>query len=57
MSGPDGQTRPVPAEGCEPYVACIAQVWHWPLSDMLPMTVPELMHWYELAKQLNPPTN
>ena len=36
-------------------IANLAQVWHWPPSDMHAMTVPELLHWHALAIERNQP--
>ena len=54
MPGPDGQVRGVP-ESIAGVMANLAQVWHWPPSDMWAMPVPELMHWHALALDRNKP--
>lgn len=52
MSGPDGRARGLPPE-LAGVMANLAQVWHWPPSEMWVMTVPELMHWHALATERN----
>lgn len=52
MTGPDGTQRGIPPD-LHAVMANIAQAWHWPPSEMLAMTLPELMHWHALALERN----
>ena len=54
MPGPDGAARGV-TDDLHGVIANLAQVWHWPPSDLWRMTVPELLHWHALALERNKP--
>ncbi|MGP1518038.1 MAG: GpE family phage tail protein [Ottowia sp.] len=47
--------RRAPRAGARAWLVNLAQVWHWPPAEMWDMTLPELMHWHELAVERNPP--